>query len=218
MQAKPRQITNIRKAKLKNHFRVAIFGSARIKKGDKTYKLVYNLAKLIGKEGMDVVTGGGPGLMDAASQGHYSGDKNNKARSIGLTIHLPREQRDSYHLEIKKEFHQFSKRLDNFMYLSNAVVVAPGGVGTLLEFLYAWQLVQVHKVKEIPIILLGDHWHELLDWIKRNPVKHKLIGVNELEPVFCVKTAEDAMRIIRQARDAYKLGDKDICKKLKSLK
>ncbi len=215
--SKTRHITNIRKAKLKNHFRVTIFGSARIKKGDKTYTLVYDLAKLIGKEGMDIVTGGGPGLMDAASSGHFAGDKGNKAKSIGLAIHLPREQRDSHHLEIKKEFHQFSKRLDNFMYLSNAVVVAPGGVGTLLEFLYAWQLVQVHKVKEIPIILLGDHWNELLDWIKRNPVKHGLIGKQELEPLFCVKTAEEAMEIIRKARTAYKLGDKDICKKLKSV-
>lgn len=215
---KTRHITNIRKAKLKNHFRVTIFGSARIKKGDKTYKLVFDLARLIGKERMDIVTGGGPGLMDAASSGHFAGDKGNKAKSIGLTIHLPREQRDSYHLEIKKEFQHFSDRLDNFMYLSNVVVVAPGGVGTLLEFIYTWQLVQVRKVKEIPIILLGEMWADFMSWAEKDPVKHKLISGKELEPLFCVKTAEEAIEIIKKARDAYKSGNKDICRKLKKEK
>src|SRR3989338_9279986 len=192
----------LKKELRKNEFRVAIFGSSRINRKDVNYKEIYKLGKMLGERDIDIVTGGGPGLMMAASFGHKIGSKKTGAHAIALNIKLPMEQKFNKYSDVRKEFTHFTKRLDNFMLLSNAVVVAPGGVGTLLEFLYAWQLVQVHKVKEIPIILLGDHWHELLDWIKRNPVKHKLIGVNELEPVFCVKTAEDAMRIIRQARDA----------------
>ena len=95
----------------KEHFRVAIFGSARTKPHHPTYKLVYTLAKMIGEEGIDVVTGGGPGLMDAASKGHHQGQKKcNDAESIGLTIKLPKEQFDGYHLDIKKEFNKFSNR------------------------------------------------------------------------------------------------------------
>jgi len=102
---------------LKNRFRVAIFGSARIKKGDPKYKLIYNLANSIASEGIDIVTGGGPGLMDAASRGHHAGRKNKKIYSVGLTIDLPKEQEEGYHLDIKKDFKRFSRRLDNFIYL-----------------------------------------------------------------------------------------------------
>lgn len=122
----------------RKHFRVAIFGSARIKKGDPIYELVYTLAKMISKSGMDIVTGGGPGLMNAASEGHHAGQKGNKLHSIGLRINLPKEDKQATHLDVKKEFHRFSNRLDNFMRLSNIVVVASGGVGTLLELFYTW--------------------------------------------------------------------------------
>jgi len=153
-----------------NRFRVAIFGSARIKKGDSKYKLIFNLTKAIAAEGIDIVTGGGPGLMDAASRGHHAGRKNKKTYTVGLTIHLPKEQKESYHLDIKKDFHKFSKRLDNFIHLSNVVVVAPGGVGTMLELMYTWQLVQVKYSCNIPIILFGDIWSDFIKWIKKRSI------------------------------------------------
>ena len=88
----------------KNHFRVAIYGSARVKKNDKTYKMIYELAKMIGKENIDIVTGGGPGLMEAATDGHRAGNKKMGAHSFGLLIKLPARQKANKHLDIKKEF------------------------------------------------------------------------------------------------------------------
>jgi predicted Rossmann-fold nucleotide-binding protein len=99
----------------KTHFRVAIFGSARITDDDPVYTLVFNLARLIAGAGMDVVTGGGPGLMDAASKGHFKGRKDSTSHSIGLNIKLPHEQSEAAHLDIKKDFEHFSDRLDHFI-------------------------------------------------------------------------------------------------------
>ena len=139
----------------KKRFRVVIFGSARIEEGDPNWNVIYDLAKRIAEVGIDVVTGGGPGLMNAASQGHNAGDISKNVQSIGLQIMLPKKQIDAEHLDIKKEFSRFSERLDNFIDLANAVVVAPGGVGTMLEFFYVWQLMQVRMIHNVPIILLG---------------------------------------------------------------
>src|SRR3989344_1288330 len=100
----------------KDHFHVTIFGSARIKKGDKRYKMVYNLARNIGENGLDVVTGGGPGIMEAASQGHKEGIKKSGLgnHTIGLGIKLPHEQEYNNAINISKTFDKFSNRLDNF--------------------------------------------------------------------------------------------------------
>ena len=192
-----------RKAKINpNHFRVAIYGSARLKKNDKRYKLVYNLAKRLAKDNIDVITGGGPGLMAAANEGHHKGQKEakNGTHSIGLTIKLPREQRDAYHLDIKKQFQRFSNRLDSFIELSDVVVVAPGGIGTLLEFMYTWQLVQVKQICETPIILLGGHWQGLLDWVKKEMANKKLMNQEDFNHIFVAKTNKHVMEIINQFR------------------
>ena len=193
-----------------SHFRVAIFGSARIKPGTEIYKQVKELAKLIGKQGIDVVTGGGPGLMHAANEGHKS-DNNGRARSIGLNIRLPMEQDTNPHLDIKEEFDKFSGRLDTFMNLSNAVVVAPGGVGTLLEFFYTWQLVQVKHICHIPIILLGDMWPPLIKWIEKYPLNNKLLSNPDLNSIFLAKDCNEAMKVIDTAYKAYKRGGKNFC-------
>ncbi|MEM2703421.1 MAG: LOG family protein, partial [Candidatus Bathyarchaeia archaeon] len=113
-------------------FTVAIFGSARIERGSRIYWEIYELARMIGEAGMNIITGGGPGLMNAASEGHRAGRRSSEAKTIGLRIKLPFKEVESSHLDIKKEFDRFSHRLDEFMNIANAVVVAPGGVGTLL--------------------------------------------------------------------------------------
>ena len=92
----------------KKRFRVVIFGCSRLEKGDPNWSLIYDLAKRIAEGGMDVVTGGGPGLMRAAIEGHYAGDVSRNIQSIGLQIKLPKEQRDALHLDIRKEFSRFS--------------------------------------------------------------------------------------------------------------
>jgi len=196
----------------KKHFRVAIFGSARIKPNDPRYKQIHSLAYRIAAAGFDVVTGGGPGIMEAANKGHREGRKKGKhVHSFGLKIMLPQEQSSNKHLDIKKDFKRFSKRLDYFMNLSNVVVVAPGGVGTLLEFFYTWQLIQVEHICSIPIIFMGDMWPELIDWIEKWPLKKKLLDRQDLHPLFLAKHCSEAMRIIKKSHQGYLQGGKDFC-------
>ncbi|MBT7237632.1 LOG family protein [Candidatus Woesearchaeota archaeon] len=198
----------------KDHFRVAIFGSARIKKGDPRYKQVHLLAKMIAKESMDIVTGGGPGLMDSASKGHHAGRKGKKIHSIGLTIKLPKEQVTGYHLDIRKDFNRFSGRLDKFMELSNAVVVAPGGIGTLLEFFYTWQLIQVKHICEIPVILLGENWQGLLVWIKKEMLRKKLMSKEDFKNIFVIKDNKEAIRLLKKIYEDS-LTQEHVCKNFK---
>jgi predicted Rossmann-fold nucleotide-binding protein len=166
---------------------------------------------MVSEAGMDVITGGGPGLMNAASEGHHAGRKSNEAHSIGLRIKLPAEQEEAIHLDIKKEFHYFSNRLDTFMRLSNAVVIASGGVGTLLELFYTWQLMQIEQICNIPIILLGDMWLDLVYWIKKWPLKNRLLDIEDVKLLFLAKNIQEAFIIIREAYEKYREGDKKFC-------
>jgi uncharacterized protein (TIGR00730 family) len=195
----------------KGLFHVCIFGSSRLREGDPEYNLIYQLSTMIAEEGMNVVTGGGPGLMEAASKGHRAGRKDKKVQTIGLTINLPKKEEANPHLDIKKDFEKFSSRLDNFMLLSNVVVVAPGGVGTLLEFLYTWQLVQVKHICEIPIILLGKIWPEFISWIEKWLLKNDLISPEDLLPLFLANDIKETMKVIRTAYEEYKNGEEDFC-------
>lgn len=206
------------KKAVKTRFRVAIFGSARIKEDDRNYKLVRSLARGIAREGIDIVTGGGPGLMDAASRGHHLGRKGKKLYTVGLTIHLPSEQKESFHLDVKEDFKRFSERLDNFVYLSNVFVVAPGGIGTTLEFFYTWQLMQVRQTCDIPIILLGSMWNGLVNWIKKYQLKNRLLDKEDLGLVFLARNCSEAMEIIRNVHDKYKKGEKNICLNIQKYK
>lgn len=204
-----------RKGKTRENFTVAIFGSARIKQNDPNYRRVYRLGRWIGSQGFDVVTGGGPGIMAAANKGHQEGRKSLDARSVGLNIILPREQKPNRHLDIKTEFHRFSERLDTFMLMANVVVVAPGGIGTLLELFYAWQLMQVRDVDDLPIILMGDMWPELVDWVRRWPLRRRLLSPIDLDGLFLVRNNSEAMRIIEAAHDAYEKKRKLSSRELK---
>ncbi|MFQ5531978.1 MAG: LOG family protein [Candidatus Nanoarchaeia archaeon] len=205
----------------KNEFRVAIFGSARIGEKRPRYIEVERLAKKLGEMGVDIVTGGGPGLMEAASKGFKEGikkSKNKKVHSIGLGIKLPREQRFNKHLDVEKEFHIFSNRLDSFMLLSNAIVVGPGGVGTILELFYAWQLVQVQHICNIPIILFGKQWPPLVNWLKKWPLKNGMISKKDFEHIFVARTQKDVLEIIEKTHEAYSKGDKNFCLNYKKYK
>ena len=200
------------------HFRVAIFGSARIKENDPRYKQICQLAKMVAAEGMDVVTGGGPGIMEAANKGHKEGRKGKKVRSYGLNIILPKEQVANKHLDIKKEFELFSQRLDYFMYLSNVVVVAPGGVGTLLELMYTWQLVQVKHISSMPIILLGKMWPKFIKWVEKWPLKMKFMSPEDMHTIFLADNCNEAIKIIQKAYEEFKKGNPDFCDNYKKYK
>jgi uncharacterized protein (TIGR00730 family) len=203
---------DIKKELRENEFRVSIFGSARIPKEDPIFKQAYKLAYSIADAGMDLVTGGGPGLMEAAATGHRAGDVSGEAHSIGLNIRLPFEQKPNAGLDSMNTHERFSTRLDEFMMLSNAVVVMPGGVGTCLEFFYTWQLMQVNHICKIPIILIGDMWHNLIKWVIDNPLKHGYMSSGDLDTVICIDTADEAFEIIQTAKAEFdKNGGKDVC-------
>lgn len=202
---------NLLKELKKSDYRVTIFGSARMKRGSMAYKEVYSLAKMIGARGIDLVTGGGPGIMEAASAGHRKGREKSGAHTIGLNIKLPHEQRINPYVDIKMKFTRFSERLDNFMLLSNAIIVAEGGVGTLLELMFSWQLMQVKHICSIPIILLGEQWKGLIKWLKKEPLKRRYFKEEDLELLFFAKNSEEAIKLIEESYSAFKSGDKDFC-------
>ncbi len=193
--------TRARKLQLKKlleqkRFRVSIFGSARTKRGDKVYRKVFNLAKFIGEAGYDLVTGGGPGLMEAANAGHEFGDVDNKAESIGLVIELPFEASSNQFLEISKSFKRFSKRLDTFLELSNVMVVTQGGIGTILELYYMWQHIQVKHVGYHPLILMGPMWESLIAWMKVNTLKPGLVSAKDFDCIYVVKDEKEAIEVL----------------------
>jgi uncharacterized protein (TIGR00730 family) len=186
------------------NFRVCIFGSARIHRRDATWQAVFRLAKALAKIGIDVVTGGGPGLMEAANFGVREATKDaagGHAMGYGLPLDIPtlREPANN-HLDIKSAHQRFSTRLDEFMRLSHAVVVAPGGIGTMLELMYVWQLVQIGLIQPRPIILLDkEYWTGLLEWMSGVTVNRALINPEDLTEVRIVSDWRDAFTILEAA-------------------
>jgi uncharacterized protein (TIGR00730 family) len=187
----------------KDQFRVAIFGSARLKENSPEYYEVYNLARLIASAGIDLVTGGGPGLMEAASNGFFEGNKAASNRSIGLNITLPKEQRYAAHLDVKKQFDRFSERLDSFVELSNAFVVTAGGIGTILELFYTWQLAQVKQIDK-PLILMGDMWRDLLEWMRKWPLKNNLLDQGDLDLIHLTKDYFETFTVVQERYDHFR--------------
>ena len=177
-----------------DYYRVSIFGSARIKKNTSEYNQVYKLAKSLAQNKADIVTGGGPGLMEAANIGAKDGSPNSK--SFGLHIDLPFETTPNEHLDITFHHKKFSSRLDEFMRISHAVVVTPGGIGTILELLYTWQLIQVDHITPRPIILLGNIWGGLVYWMKSEPLKHNLINKSDFDNIETVQNINDVITIL----------------------
>jgi len=181
------------------HYRVAIFGSARIQEGDRIYRDVFTFARGLAETGLDVFTGGGPGLMQAANAGHKSASRG--AHSIGLNIKLPFEQEANRYLDIKQDFDRFSGRLDALMALSDAVVVATGGFGTILELFSTWQLVQVKHLCETPIILFGEMWGRLLQWLRSDVGERGLFGDRDMHNLFHINSADQVVSFIRKVHE-----------------
>lgn len=201
------------KEELKRHdFRVTVFGSARIKKSDKKYKQIHDLGKQIGNKGWDIVTGGGPGMMVAANTGHKSAKpKGRKGHSIGLGIVLPHEQGANTGVEFFEEFRLFTNRLDDFMLLSNAIVVTSGGIGTVLELFYTWQLMQVKHTCHIPVILVGEMWPPLIKWVEKHPLKDKYMTKDDMNLLFFAKDNKQIMKVLEKAHKNFEEGGEDFC-------
>jgi hypothetical protein len=184
---------------------VSIFGSARTKPEDKYYKLAQSIAKRITQSGYGVITGGGPGIMEAANKGANRGG----GKSVGLNIELPFEQSANSFIDNDKliNFDYFFVRKVMFVKYSQGFIVLPGGVGTLDELFEAITLIQTQKIGRFPIILVGKiYWEGLLDWIKATMLeKEKNISIEDLDLINVVDTPKQAVAIINNFYKKYTL-------------
>ncbi len=157
---------------------VSIFGSARIKSDSPYYQMTEHIARLLSDAGFSVISGGGPGIMEAANKGAFAG----KSPSIGLNIELPHEQTRNPYQDLSQSFKHFFMRKVMFVKYASAYVVMPGGFGTLDEVMEAITLVQTGKTLKIPIILVCEpFWRGLLDWIKTTLVAEGMIEAADLD-------------------------------------
>jgi len=188
-------------------YRVCIFGSARIKAESEEYKEVFDLARMLAWEGIDILTGGGPGLMEAANKGGRLGreEKSTKSLSFGLSIQLDFEPLPNSHLDIKRHHYKFSSRLDDFMRLSHSVIATPGGIGTLLEVYFAWQLIQVKHMSKRPIVLMDrKYWTGLIDWMKDIQLFRGLVSQPDFDCISIVDSPEDAFKVISDHHQEFR--------------
>jgi len=157
---------------------VSIFGSARIARDSNYYQLTEKIARLLSDAGFSVVSGGGPGVMEAANKGAFEG----KSMSIGLNIQLPHEQKANRYQDISQSFRHFFARKYMFVKVAAAYVVMPGGFGTLDELLEALTLIQTGKGPRIPLILVGtEFWGGMLDWFRERLVAEKMIDAEDVD-------------------------------------
>lgn len=174
---------------------VSIFGSARTTEEDPYYGLAVKIAKSVSEAGYGIITGGGPGIMEAGNKGaHLAG-----GTSVGLNIDLPFEQNDNPYIDADKslDFDYFFVRKVMFVKYSQGFVVMPGGFGTLDELFEAMTLIQTHKIGKFPIILVGtDFWKGLIDWIKGVMLKEGNISPNDLNLIKIVDTETEVVEII----------------------
>ncbi len=173
---------------------VSIFGSARADPDSRIYKDTTRVAKLLGEAGYGIITGGGPGLMEAGNKGA----KEANAPSVGLHIQLPMEQDANKYLSICSDYRYFFIRKLMFVKYSMAYVVMPGGMGTIDELSEAFVLAQTRRIKPFPIILYNHaFWDGFLDWTRASMVKDGYIGENELKLVTICDTPEEIVSVIR---------------------
>jgi uncharacterized protein (TIGR00730 family) len=189
------------------HYRVSIFGSSRIRRGDPIYEEVKKLSLELARMGIDIVTGGGPGLMEAANSGAVEGQIESHARSFGLAIHLPSEEAANPFVDKVFRHRTFFSRLHHFVRLSSAFIVFPGGIGTALELFMVWQLLQVKHMKQHPLILVGTMWPGLVEWMSSTMVERGLVNVTDLDVVKIVPTSEEAIPLIAESYERFK-GEK----------
>ena len=197
-------LTRLRRTTRQN-YRVTIFGSARIQPGTVAYDGVKKLAADLATMGCDIMSGGGPGLMQAANEGALSVDPEAPHRSVGIRVDLPFEQAINPFVGEAHQHRTFFSRLHHFMIISDAFVVVPGGIGTLLELSLAWQLLQVRKLYNTPLVLVGKMWPELVEWGRRFMLRpgSELASEPDFTIPHCVNTIEDAVALIRVNRDTW---------------
>jgi uncharacterized protein (TIGR00730 family) len=177
---------------------VSIFGSARTNPENKYYKKAEKIASLFAKKGFAVITGGGGGIMEAANKGAANAD----GTSVGLNISLPFEQVPNKYANIQSEFNYFFVRKVMFIKYAQAYIIIPGGFGTLDETFEAITLIQTHRLKPLPVILVGtEYWHGLVEWIKDRLITEKMASKKDLD-IFCL--LDEPEEIVQKVLDFNK--------------
>lgn len=184
---------------------VTIFGSARVKHGHPYYKMAEAIAFKLVQHGYGVITGGGPGIMEAGNRGAHRG----KGKSVGLNIYLPHEQKGNEYIDKDKliTFDYFFVRKVMFAKYSQGFIVMPGGFGTLDEITEALTLIQTKKIGRFPIVMVGrKFWHGLIDWIKKTLVAEHMVSEEDLDLFHVVDTPEEAVKVIDDFYAKYLLS------------
>ena len=190
-------LTRLRPSK-RERYRVTIFGSARVKPGTFGYEETKRAAAALAGMGFDIITGGGPGLMQAANEGAAAAP--DRAQSLGIRVDLPFEQEVNAFVTEAFEHRTFFTRLHQFVLTSDAFIVAPGGIGTVLESMMIWQLLQVRHLENTPLILVGTMWPGLIEWARASMLSTEppLANGEDMTIPRCVADADEAIALIRE--------------------
>jgi uncharacterized protein (TIGR00730 family) len=188
----------------RDRYRVTIFGSARVQPGSFGYEETKRVSAALAEMDCDIITGGGPGLMQAANEGAAV---SNRSQSVGIRIDLPFEQDVNAFVTEAFEHRTFFTRLHQFVLTSDAFVVAPGGIGTVLETMLIWQLLQVKHLEHVPLILVGKMWPGLVDWARTTMLAEQppLAGAADMAIPRCAASADEAIALIRDSQAAWRL-------------
>lgn len=174
---------------------VTVFGSARAKPNNKFYRMARNITGCLSEYGVSTLTGGGPGIMEAANRGAY--EKGGK--SVGCNIELPLEQKPNKYCNVLVSFHYFFIRKVMLVKYSSSFIIFPGGYGTMDELMEALTLIQTKKIKPFPLILVGsEYWSGLIAWLKKETLAKKLISKEDLDLIEVMDSEEDVVsRVLR---------------------
>jgi uncharacterized protein (TIGR00730 family) len=196
-------LTRLKPSK-QDRYRVTIFGSARLQPGTFGYEETKRTAAALAEMDCDIITGGGPGLMQAANEGAAV---SKRAQSVGIRVSLPFEQNVNAFVTEAFEHRTFFTRLHQFVLTSDAFIVAPGGIGTVLEMILVWQLLQVRHLQDTPLILVGTMWPGLIEWARGSmlSVDPPLAHATDLAIPLCVASADEAVAVMRQHHAAWLL-------------
>ena len=189
----------------RERYRVSIFGSARTQPGHWVYLEARRLAEALAGMGCDIVTGGGPGLMQAANEGAAAAKAPERAHSIGIRVQLPFEQGVNPFVQEAFEHQTFFTRLHQFVLMSDAFVVGPGGIGTVLESMMIWQLLQVRHLHDTPLVFVGPMWRGLVDWATEAMLQpgFELASPKDMSIPTCVDSADEAIAVVRAHHEQW---------------
>ncbi len=190
----------------RERYRVTIFGSARIQPDHWVYAEVKRMTAALADMGCDIVTGGGPGLMQAANEGARLANAPERVQSVGIRVELPFEQEVNPYVEQAYEHQSFFSRLHHFVLISDAFVVVPGGIGTVLESMMIWQLLQVRHMRDTPLIFAGPMWADLVEWARNYMLRptFELANPEDMAIPQCVDGADAAIALIRESQARWK--------------